>query len=297
MTTELSDIQVLSLGLVKHGANRKPFFIVKSLERGEGQGVDGPPQGDGGADVCVCPDCGHEAAHEKGVPCAEISCPECGTEMRGGNAMAKEETIVQEEEVLEEVQKEDAEEQESLLDKIKKLVTKASVEEVKEESEEVVEPDLTGQIEALQKAQEDLKQELVKARQIAEEERETRIQNEYLEKAVTFAAVGAPKEQIAKVLRACDEMGEEVAKTIEDILKTADAAMRQSGVYEEVGTAEVEESGFMAGVEKMAKKLAEGDPKLSKAEAFAAAYKSMSAQDSEGAQEYVEERREATSRK
>jgi len=33
-------------------------------QRGQGQGVDGPRQGDGGADVCVCPKCGHEEPHE-----------------------------------------------------------------------------------------------------------------------------------------------------------------------------------------------------------------------------------------
>ena len=46
--------------------------------RGEGQGVGGPPQGDGGAETCVCPKCGHELTHERGVPCAEVECPKCG---------------------------------------------------------------------------------------------------------------------------------------------------------------------------------------------------------------------------
>lgn len=53
--------------------------------RGDGKGQDGPQQGDGGADICVCPSCNFEKQHDKGVPCTEISCPECGTKMRGKN--------------------------------------------------------------------------------------------------------------------------------------------------------------------------------------------------------------------
>ena len=55
----------------------------ESKARGEGQGAGGEPQGDGGADVCVCPECGAEAPHEKGAPCAEQECPECGAAMVG----------------------------------------------------------------------------------------------------------------------------------------------------------------------------------------------------------------------
>lgn len=52
-------------------------------ELGEGVGVGGPRQGVGGADICVCPSCGHEMEHERGTPCAETECPECGATMQG----------------------------------------------------------------------------------------------------------------------------------------------------------------------------------------------------------------------
>jgi hypothetical protein len=52
-------------------------------QRGQGQGQDGERQGDGGADRCVCPKCGHEEPHEKGTPCAESECPKCGAAMTG----------------------------------------------------------------------------------------------------------------------------------------------------------------------------------------------------------------------
>ena len=54
--------------------------------RGEGQGVGGPKQGDGGVGQCVCPECEATASHEKGTPCAEVSCPECDAKMRGKSA-------------------------------------------------------------------------------------------------------------------------------------------------------------------------------------------------------------------
>jgi len=54
-------------------------------ERGKGKGVGRPPQGDGGADICVCSECGTTAPHEKGVPCAEMKCPKCGAAMVGKN--------------------------------------------------------------------------------------------------------------------------------------------------------------------------------------------------------------------
>jgi len=56
---------------------------LETLARGEGQGVGGERQGDGGASVCVCPDCGYEMPHEKGTPCSEQTCPKCNTPMQG----------------------------------------------------------------------------------------------------------------------------------------------------------------------------------------------------------------------
>ena len=51
--------------------------------RGQGQGVGGERQGDGGADMCLCPKCGYEIPHEKGTPCKELTCPKCGATLVG----------------------------------------------------------------------------------------------------------------------------------------------------------------------------------------------------------------------
>ena len=39
--------------------------------------------GIGGTDTCVCPNCGHQVPHERGIPCNKIKCPKCGTPMIG----------------------------------------------------------------------------------------------------------------------------------------------------------------------------------------------------------------------
>jgi DNA repair exonuclease SbcCD ATPase subunit len=60
---------------------------VVEAARGQGKGVGEEPQGDGGASECVCPKCGAEASHEKGVPCSEQKCPKCGATMGGAGAV------------------------------------------------------------------------------------------------------------------------------------------------------------------------------------------------------------------
>jgi wyosine [tRNA(Phe)-imidazoG37] synthetase (radical SAM superfamily) len=49
---------------------------------GRGAGGGGRGAGRGGpSGVCVCPKCRFEAPHERGTPCASLSCPKCGTLM------------------------------------------------------------------------------------------------------------------------------------------------------------------------------------------------------------------------
>jgi len=59
------------------------FLDLLGEERGEGQGVGGPRQGDGGAATCKCPECGYTMTHDRGTPCTEIDCPKCGAKMVG----------------------------------------------------------------------------------------------------------------------------------------------------------------------------------------------------------------------
>lgn len=48
--------------------------------RGAGRGQKGG-RGAGPGGFCVCPQCGRREPHERGVPCFERTCPQCGTTM------------------------------------------------------------------------------------------------------------------------------------------------------------------------------------------------------------------------
>lgn len=52
----------------------------KGKRKGEGRGrMGGNRAGTGGN--CVCPECGATVAHQTGVPCIQVACPECGKKM------------------------------------------------------------------------------------------------------------------------------------------------------------------------------------------------------------------------
>ena len=50
--------------------------------RGKGTG----PEGAGGTDICVCPECGKEVKHKRGIPCNEYKCFECKVPLTGKGA-------------------------------------------------------------------------------------------------------------------------------------------------------------------------------------------------------------------
>ena len=39
--------------------------------------------GIGGLDTCKCPSCGKEYPHERGIPCSEKTCSDCGVPLTG----------------------------------------------------------------------------------------------------------------------------------------------------------------------------------------------------------------------
>ena len=82
----ITDFSFKHFAIVTSPAISKAYINLskkEDLSRGEGKGVDGPEQGDGGATKCVCPKCGNSINHEKGEPCSDVKCPKCGTMMGG----------------------------------------------------------------------------------------------------------------------------------------------------------------------------------------------------------------------
>lgn len=49
---------------------------------GRCRGAAGGP-GAGMPEACICPACGAQAPHERGIPCFQVSCPKCGQPMCG----------------------------------------------------------------------------------------------------------------------------------------------------------------------------------------------------------------------
>jgi len=70
----------LSLGDIE--SSKGDFFDIENA-RGDGAGIGGPKQGDGGAAICRCPKCGYWAVHKRGNPCNLIKCPKCGNLLIG----------------------------------------------------------------------------------------------------------------------------------------------------------------------------------------------------------------------
>jgi hypothetical protein len=54
----------------------------RGLGRGRGRGrMGGTKAGAGPGGGCICPNCGHEAPHQVGLPCYQMKCPKCGANM------------------------------------------------------------------------------------------------------------------------------------------------------------------------------------------------------------------------
>ena len=53
---------------------------------GQGKGRSGEPGRMGGKAMgpggdCICPFCGTKKAHQRGIPCYQMTCPNCGKKM------------------------------------------------------------------------------------------------------------------------------------------------------------------------------------------------------------------------
>jgi hypothetical protein len=79
------DVNKRVLGVVKqiYKAFGRDTEQMEMKKRGEGQGQGGERQGDAGTDTCVCPECGKEYPHERGTPCNEMECEDCGVALTG----------------------------------------------------------------------------------------------------------------------------------------------------------------------------------------------------------------------
>jgi predicted Fe-Mo cluster-binding NifX family protein len=70
-------------GIVMPGNRGKGGPMGRQQGQGRGRGCAGRGAGSamGGAAVCVCPQCGREAPHHRGMPCTQSVCQECGARL------------------------------------------------------------------------------------------------------------------------------------------------------------------------------------------------------------------------
>jgi hypothetical protein len=62
---------------------QRPGRQIRRQTPGRGLRPGGPGAGPGRglADSCICPACGAKAPHERGIPCLQVTCPQCGKPM------------------------------------------------------------------------------------------------------------------------------------------------------------------------------------------------------------------------
>jgi len=64
-----------------NGTKRSGRVPGSGQGQGGGRGRNGGPIAGGAVGNCLCPQCNHRQPHERGVPCMQIKCPQCGTAM------------------------------------------------------------------------------------------------------------------------------------------------------------------------------------------------------------------------
>ena len=69
------------MGQRQSGGSGRDSGMGKGQGRGQGLGRMGGPDAAGTGGACVCPKCGQREPHERGLPCADRKCSQCGTMM------------------------------------------------------------------------------------------------------------------------------------------------------------------------------------------------------------------------
>lgn len=304
---ELEDLDILTVGLVGKAANQRKYLLLKSFEGST----------DGGDVMSEQKKVEKEEGAETEKPSAldEIKAmlttlfqhtkeeaSAGGVEKAGDVARAAQAAL----DALEGVQ--DEEGVKAVIAALTKLVGAGEKEANVEKSAPLgvlLESEPDPRIEALEKAQDEARVALEKAakraedaEKVAQHERDLREQREFLEKAQGYAALPAKADELADYLRWAHGADPDKAEYIEGLLKAADGAMVESGVFNEVGTsATAGESPFMTKVNQRAVEIRKSDVGLSEAEAFTQAFKEVGASDRAAAENYVNERQQAAKRR
>lgn len=174
---------------------------------------------------------------------------------------------------------------EELIEALKKTdVDEAVVKEVEEalskaaEKAELEKADLPPAVKAaLEKAEEDRKESAKKAEdaeRIAKEERDTRLNKEFIAKAEGFEGLSVKPAEFGPVLKAASEkLGKDDFKELERVLKSADEQIVNGELFKEAGSSGSRvTSGAFEEAQKAAEEIRKADSKLSPDQALEKAF-------------------------
>lgn len=212
----LEDMRILTVGLVKRGANQENFFLLKSKTEDNNMS--------------------DETTNVEDQEVETVDFEEILEENPGlGQKFLKflQEKFSSEEEETEEVEAVDEEVEEPELEKADEPQTDPEP----EPAPTVEIPEfVTDQLAALQKSNEAMRDELQKYQKQAEEERENRERQEYLEKAEAMSNLPEQPAKVADILHTLAKHDKGMGEALETLLKAVDAQIAEAGFYGEYGT-------------------------------------------------------------
>lgn len=234
---ELSELDILSVGLVEAGAIGADFFAIKS-EKGDSTMADKDKKQEETQETLI--------EKLKGMFATKEDMTNIQAELEKAAETPDEKTST-------ETPLETPTEDSAILKRLDEM-------EKARESE----------IALLQKANEDMKTELEKAKEIASNEKEAREKREYLEKAYTLKAFPVSYAELGDFLHKVSKSMPDEYNWLFELLKTADTQLGAAGIFNEMGTTKTPEELEIE--QKVEKAVSEGkSPKeavlsLSKAE-------------------------------
>ena len=213
---KLVDVEVDTVGLVTDGANQETFFLLKSELESEGQLEQVKEVND--------------MPNEQDVKKTDV---EEVVETVETEAVETSETTV-DEASQDSLSKEDV----GLLRRIANLF-KSEPEEVADDTP--ADDNLESKVAELQKAQDDLKAELAKAKEDAEKEREERVNQVYIEKANSYKSLPIKADEFATHFRVIAKTAPESVEWFEALLRAVDNQLQESDIFKETGNSEIKE--------------------------------------------------------
>lgn len=203
-------------------------------------------------------------------------------ELEKGEGYSEDESTMSMEEELKSYKKKYAELEKKMMGMMPKEKMKKSYDNLPEEIAKSLDGMPEEQAEVFAKAFIAQQEELAKAKETATQERDERLDAEAISKSrSTFTALGVDHDSVAPALRRIAALDEELAKSIEVALSSADAQLAEAGLLKEFGTAKAAsgasvyeeaktlakslvENGVVKTIEQGIEKVLDSNPELAK---------------------------------